>query len=145
MMYSECIEELSNILNTPRDKKKIDKFNLVIDNLNQLGFNISTKFIRNLLSNSLTNRQKTFKIRNLIYRSKFTIERITKHFKGWVGMSWKTDIKDYSYKKDYILTEYDRVNQLNINRIDNIKLNISTSRIGNSFIGIQKEVYYFLV
>lgn len=145
MMYSECVNELGKIINTPRDKHKIERFEKTIDKLNSIGFSISTKFIRGLLSNSLTNRQKTNKLRNLVYRSKFKIEVITKYFKGWVSPSWNTDIKDYSYKKDWKLTEYDRINQTNISRMDEIKFSTSNARVGTSFIGLKKEVLYFLV
>jgi hypothetical protein len=145
MLYGECVDELGTLLNTTRDKHKIERFNNVIDNLNSMGYSISTKFIRSLLSKELTSRQKTYKIKNIVFRSKFKIERIVKYFKEWLGVSYNTEIKDYSYKKDFNLTEYDRINQLNLSRIDFININTTNTKVSSSFIGTKSEVFYFLI
>ncbi|KKL03575.1 hypothetical protein LCGC14_2624770, partial [marine sediment metagenome] len=138
MLYNECVEELKTLVNMGRDKHKIERFNNVVSNFNKLGFNISTKFIRNLLNSSnLNSRQKTYKIRNLIYRSKYSIKKIVREWRGWYGVSWNTEVKNYFYKKDFVLTEYDRVNQFNSSRIDEIKRNLNTQRVRNSFIGLK--------
>ena len=144
MKYIECLNELQEVLNTSKRKGRIERFNKVIDDFNDIGFQISTKFIRNLI-NQGDERKKTQKIYNLIKQSKFTIERIVKDFKAWIGYSWNTQIKDYSYKKGYKLTEYDRINQFNSSRVDEIKMDLSVERVGNSYIALKKEVYYFLV
>ena len=145
MLYNECVEELKTLVNMGRDKHKIERFENVISNFKDLGFGISTKFIRELLSSNLNNRQKTYKIRNLIYRSNYKIKKIVREWRGWYGVSWNTEVKSYFYKKDFVLTEYDRVNQFNSSRIDEIKRNLNTQRVSNSFIGLKREVLYFIV
>lgn len=145
MKYIECLDELKLVLNTPRDKDKIKKFNDLIEQFNHMGKSITTKFIRGLLSSKLDNRQKTKRISYIVSKSKFKIERITKDIKKWMGSSWNTDIQDFSYSKGFILTEYDRINQLNSSRINNINLNTNQQRVGSSFIGLKGEVLYLLV
>lgn len=126
--YIEIVETLENHLNQKygRDKEEIKV--CLRELYQEYKTEISTKFLKDLLSIDLTNRQKTYLIKNLLKFAGLTTERRMRFFSDWFNQSGHVDVIDYRVDKD-----------------GNVFIkNSEEIRIGNFTKQIVGEVLYFL-
>lgn len=102
--YNQILQSLSTELNHKgRSKKGYDRQEEILNLLRELktsyGIELSTYFLRGLLNDDLTNRQKTQKIADLIRG----LEKETqeKYFKEDELVKYRKEILEYGYKKGF--------------------------------------------
>lgn len=105
--YSLIIEDIQKLLNKKFVGRKPKGFNLqdeFLDLLQELKRDyqkeLSTKFLFNLMDNeNHTRQQKRQKIRNLLRG--LEQKRINRYFRDLNVVSYRTEVKDFRYKKGY--------------------------------------------
>ena len=163
--YEKTLLNLKQVVNMGRSKKGFDigeEFNFIIKSLNdEFGKEITTKFLRNLVSLDKSNRQKTHRIVYLLKKSGLKTRRQNRYINGWIFQKWRTDKTEYGHKENgLIYTEFPRslFNEQMILR-DEEKLSlrnginkgggvfikdIKSQNVGKFFKGNSKEVLYFI-
>jgi len=105
--YQEVITEITRILNNNSRNGNIkiaDNFKTALRDLAiNNGIELSTKFLRNLISNDKTNRQKTIKIRDLLKRTKLKKQKRNRYFPVWVNKCRVVDVIEYAHKKNGVI------------------------------------------
>ena len=128
--YKKTLLNLKHIVNSGRSRKGQNigqEFKGVVKELNDdFGQDISTKFLRALISLEKSNRQKSHRIKYLICKGGLKTRRQNRYLNGWIFQKWNTDITEYAHKengliyfKDLSLTEDEARQVLEINEVKN--------------------------
>ena len=164
--YNKTLLNLKQVVNNGRSKKGQDigqEFKIIVKELNDdFGKQISTKFLRALISLDKSSRQKTHRIKYLICKGGLKTLRQNRHFLGWVFQKWRTDITTYGKKENgliyegfpshffnekMVLIEEEKLNRRNaINKGGGVFVkDIKNQQVGKFFKSNSKEVLYFIV
>ncbi len=105
--YEQTISSLKSVVNSGRSKKGQNiglNFKAVVKGLyDNFGQEISTKFLRALISLDKSNRYKTHRMNYLIRKGGLKTQRRVRGFTGWVFQKWKTDITEYKHKENGLI------------------------------------------
>lgn len=109
MLYQEAINGLKSSLEVKRDKDAGLKFKTCVSDLkNRFGQDISTKFLRDLMSDSLTQRQQTKRINYLMRRAGLKTERAYRNYSTDYIQSLKKDVVVYENTDGLIYSGFPR-------------------------------------
>jgi len=127
MEYIKCIEGLRETLNKKRDKQTSEKLINFLGILkNDFGKSVSTKFLKNLMGNERSNRQKTYRMSYLLRKANLKTTRKNRYFRNWINSTWKGTITEYGhndkpiYKNPCELSEPEQEQLNQIKGIENI-------------------------
>jgi len=104
MNYQEILENLQYSIN---HKRQNDLFFKSLKDFKQIGFRISTKFLRGLCTIN-DNRKKTDRIAYLLRSCNLKTKRQLRFFQKWAGSNFKATIKEYGFK------DFEKVNAKNL-------------------------------
>lgn len=96
MEYSEVLNNLSISINTNRKTKL---FGESLKDLKNLGFEVSTKFLRELVINSDV-RYKTYRIAYLLRVNELKTERTQRFYNCWEMNKYKVDVVEWARDLD---------------------------------------------
>lgn len=163
--YKQTLNHLKQVVNFGRSKKGQDvgqDFKAVIKGLyDNFGKEISTKFLRALISLEKTNRYKIHRIKYLICKGGLKTKRVNRYPNGWIFQKWNTDITEYRHKENGLIyegfprhffnEEMNLINEEGLNRRNAINKgggvyvkDIKNQEVGRFFKGNSKEVLYFI-
>ncbi len=174
--YKSTLNNLTQIINNGRKRKGRsigNEFKAVVRELHeQHGKDISTKFLRGLVSLEKSNRQKSQRITYLILKSGLKTQRENRYIFGWTSQNWRTDITEYAHKENgliycefprYLFNEEMEISDIRnkendfksnqdklslrngINKGGGVYIkNVTPQNIGKFFKANSKEVLYFI-
>ena len=101
--YKQTLNQLKKVVNSGRSKKGFNigmEFKTILKELNDnFGKQISTKFLRALISLDKSGRQKSHRIKYLICKGGLKTKRQNKYNYGWIFQNWKTEIGRASWRE----------------------------------------------
>jgi len=101
--FNEVETALSVLVNSGRAKKGQDKGQefkaLISEYKNGFGKNLSSKYIKNLMTFTNDKRKKSKRFSYLMRLSGLKTERQNHYFDDWANQQYKTDIKEFGFNK----------------------------------------------
>ena len=131
MKYQQILNNLQESIN---NKHNNELFVKSLKDFKGIGFNISTKFLRNLCI-IRDNRKRTLRINYLLRVCNLKTKKQNRFSSRWTGENYKTTITEYTNDKRYQLREEEKA----------FIKNTRTENIGKVFISNFKEVLYFVI
>ncbi len=131
MKYQQILNNLQESIN---NKHNNELFVKSLKDFKGIGFNISTKFLRNLCI-VRDNRKRTLRINYLLRVCNLKTKKQNRFSSRWTGENYKTTITEYTNDKRYQLREEEKA----------FIKNTRTENIGKVFISNFKEVLYFII
>jgi len=99
--YNEVLKELQKTINTARNKNTADNFKRCLKDLKvYFDVELSTKFLRNLVSKTKNPRHKTHRISYLLRRCGLKTKRTYKYYDELATQKYNIEIIDYTTNKN---------------------------------------------
>ena len=131
MKYQQILNNLEHSIN---NKHNNELFIKSLQDFKKIGFEISTKFLRNL-STLPKNRQKTLRINYLLRVCNLKTQKQRREARRWTANNYKVTITEYTYNKRYQIREHEKA----------FIKNTRTENVGKVFIDGFKEILCFVV
>ncbi len=131
MKYQQILNNLQESIN---HKHNNELFIKSLQDFKGIGFNISTKFLRNLCI-TRDNRKRTLRINYLLRACNLKTKKQSRFSSRWTGESYNITITEYTNDKGYKLRAEEKA----------FIKNTRTENIGKVFISNFREVLYFVI